>query len=351
MAVRFGRLETQRRREAVTGARYNTARRRLLYQLLDIAKAGEVDGAAPAPAAAPTAREKVFISYNHADADTAQSIKRVLQERGIDVHIDAAEMQPGEDIRAFITRSIRATSCTFCLISQRSLLSGWVGLESMLALTARELWSDRLFVAGYLDTDFFDLGFRLDATRRIDERIAEIDQLMLEYLARQLDTIDLNAERTRALDLRAQPRPDSRGAARQPLPRSAPGRARRQHRPVQRRLVAARNARRGSRARPVMIESNNVLRRSDHIRELIANNELTEAVKKLMDFVRDFSENRRDLDQVTFISADLRELKSAARRERITFAAERKFRNSIIFKSLELMNTVVDAACMEIAHA
>ena len=167
--------ETQRRREAVTGARYNTARRRLLYQLLDIAKAGEVDGAAPAPAAAPTAREKVFISYNHADADTAQSIKRVLQERGIDVHIDAAEMQPGEDIRAFITRSIQATSCTFCLISQRSLLSGWVGLESMLALTARELWSDRLFVAGYLDTDFFDLGFRLDATRRIDERIAEID--------------------------------------------------------------------------------------------------------------------------------------------------------------------------------
>lgn len=143
-------LETQRRREAVTGARYNTARRRLLYRLLDIAKAREVDAAAPAPAAAPTAREKVFISYNH--ADTAQSIKRVLQERGIHVHIDAAEMQPSEDIRAFITRSIRATSCTFCLISQRSLLSGWMGLESMLALTARELWSVRLFVAGYLGT-------------------------------------------------------------------------------------------------------------------------------------------------------------------------------------------------------
>lgn len=191
-------LETQRRREAVTSARYNTARQRLLYQLLDIAKACEADAAAPTP------REKVFISYNHADADTAQSIKRVLQERGIDVHIDAAEMQPGEDIRAFIALSIRATSCTFCLISQRSLLSGWVGLESMLALTARELWSDRLFAAGYLDTDFFDLGFRLDATRRIDERIAEIDQLMRQYLARRLDTIDLNAERTRALDLRAQ---------------------------------------------------------------------------------------------------------------------------------------------------
>lgn len=100
-----------------------------------------------------------------------------------------------------------------------------------------------------------------------------------------------------------------------------------------------------------MIESNDVLRRSDQIRELIANNESTEGVKKLMDFVRDFSKDRRHLDEVTVISADLRQIETELRRKLITFAAARKIRNSIIFSSLELMGSVVDAACIEIAHA
>lgn len=100
-----------------------------------------------------------------------------------------------------------------------------------------------------------------------------------------------------------------------------------------------------------MIESSDIVRRSDEIRELIANNEGIEAVKKLMDFVRDFSENRRHLDEVTVISADLRQLESELRRERIKFAAARKIRNSIIFSSLELMSTVVDAASKATAHA
>ena len=61
---------------------------------------------------------------------------------------------------------------------------------------------DKQFIAGYIDEDFFDSGYRLKATESIDKRIDELNAMIPDYLDKKLDTKDLDEERTRLLDLR-----------------------------------------------------------------------------------------------------------------------------------------------------
>lgn len=143
----------------------------------------------------------VFLSYNHGDADEAVRLKDALESAGVSVRIDRADMRAGERIDAFIERSIRATDATVCVISNRSLQSAWVAMETVQAFHALG-GGDRQFIAGYVDDDFFQPRFRLDATDAIDARIAEIEALLPEYAEKRLGTDDIDAEKSRLYALR-----------------------------------------------------------------------------------------------------------------------------------------------------
>ena len=62
---------------------------------------------------------------------------------------------------------------------------------------------EKILVACYLDDDFFRPRFRLETTELIDGRIQQIDQLIPDYIKKNLDTIDLNDEKTRLHRLRS----------------------------------------------------------------------------------------------------------------------------------------------------
>ena len=61
---------------------------------------------------------------------------------------------------------------------------------------------DKKFIACYIDDDFFSPRFRLEATKKIDDKLAEIDDLIPEYIQNKMDTIDLNSEKSRLHQLR-----------------------------------------------------------------------------------------------------------------------------------------------------
>jgi TIR domain-containing protein len=165
------------------------------------ATAGDTPPAlAPTPAAADA--NCVFLSYNHADAKTAAALRAALEANGVPVRVDSKDMAPGEQIRAFILKSVGSTGATVCIVSRRSLLSGWVALESLLALAVEELWGQRRFIACYLDDDFLDLGFSVRATDIIDRKIGEIDKLIAKHRAKRIDTAELNEEKSRLFRLR-----------------------------------------------------------------------------------------------------------------------------------------------------
>lgn len=144
----------------------------------------------------------VFISYNHDDSIIANHLKSALQENGILVKIDSETMKPGEKIKDFIENSIKETDVTLLIVSNKSLLSAWVSMETILTFYYTKFTSNKKFIACYIDDDFFQPGFHLGATKKIDARIDEIDKLIPEYIQNKIDTISLNNEKTRLYHLR-----------------------------------------------------------------------------------------------------------------------------------------------------
>jgi formylglycine-generating enzyme required for sulfatase activity len=148
------------------------------------------------------AMKTVFISYSSKDKETAAKVKTVLEANGIDVTIDSESLVPGRDIRAFIDKSIRETDVTLSIVSKNSLLSDWVALETVDSLMAERLLDKKQFIPCFIDEEFLKNECLTEATRLIDEMIANIDQEITTALSLRTDLTDLQSIRTRKLDLR-----------------------------------------------------------------------------------------------------------------------------------------------------
>jgi hypothetical protein len=142
----------------------------------------------------------VFLSYNHGDMEQAHKVKDFLKAKGIQVTIDSEAMQPGEDIAAFINKCIREADITLSLVSNKSLLSAWVGMESVNTLVGEKI-ADKRLIAVVIDSSFYDRGFVDTAFTTIEERMDELKKLMLARLEKDRGIEDLQSERTRNKNL------------------------------------------------------------------------------------------------------------------------------------------------------
>ncbi|QQS46817.1 MAG: SUMF1/EgtB/PvdO family nonheme iron enzyme [Acidobacteriota bacterium] len=144
----------------------------------------------------------VFISYNHGDSEVADRLKSALEAAGIEVRIDKAVMDAGANIQEFIESSVRDTDVTLSLVSNRSLESAWVAMETITAFYSEKLQNDKKFIACYIDDDFFKNNYRITATKRIDAKIEEIEEFIREHQSLKIDTQDLNSQLDRLYALR-----------------------------------------------------------------------------------------------------------------------------------------------------
>jgi hypothetical protein len=182
-------------------------RARVCYRLLEILSEVEKLDEAVTSNSTPTSvggadAPTVFISYNHGDTVVADKLKAALERNGIVVRIDKAVMEAGANIQEFIEHSIRDTDATLSIVSNRSLLSAWVALESVGTFYSEKFNGHRKFIACYIDDDFFQTDYRINATEQIDAKIAEIDRLIPKYIALKINTEDLNNQKTRLYELR-----------------------------------------------------------------------------------------------------------------------------------------------------
>lgn len=145
---------------------------------------------------------RVFISYNHEDAAVAAKIRDLLVKNELDVILDVDSMAAGQPIQQFIEASIRDADVVVSIVSNGSLLSSWVAMETIHSFQ-RQKWGDgKLFVGCYLSDDYFRPEFRLECTRNIDQRLQTIERLIPEYQEKRIDPVDLNEEKTRLYELR-----------------------------------------------------------------------------------------------------------------------------------------------------
>jgi hypothetical protein len=131
----------------------------------------------PGKAAPVRTGPRVFISYNASDKDMANSVYAYLCEQPIVPAIDHIHKTSKEDVRTFIIRQVQQSEYVILLISKESLSSGWVNIESGLAMNNEILQNAKLLLlsvdGGHFDDDnqyFFVVS------RKIDDKIKETQE-------------------------------------------------------------------------------------------------------------------------------------------------------------------------------
>ena len=127
-------------------------------------------GRAPVGAAS-LAPPVAFLSYAHAETALAESFRDALVSCGLHVIVDIEHLKPGEDIADFARRSVRAADATVCVVSTKSLASAWVVFEAVTTLHKEHVNPAARLIACATDQGFFDLGFQLQITAAVDERL------------------------------------------------------------------------------------------------------------------------------------------------------------------------------------
>ncbi len=145
-------------------------------------------------------KTSVFISYNHKDKIVANKIKDFLRTKGIDVTIDSEAMKSGEDIKSFIEKCVRENDITLSLVSENSLLSAWVAMESVLTFAGEKL-ANKKFIAVYEDDSFMKRSFTDDALDKVEEEILDISTTIQKRLSKNRRIEDLQNDLSRYREL------------------------------------------------------------------------------------------------------------------------------------------------------
>ncbi|CAK8711404.1 MAG: hypothetical protein CDV28_11819 [Candidatus Electronema aureum] len=91
-----------------------------------------------------------------------------------------------------------------------------------------------------------------------------------------------------------------------------------------------------------MPAANDIKERHSEVQMLFAEDNINEAVKRLMDFVRDFSQDNSDnLNEVIVISSSFSRLEKAERRGTLSYDEVDQKRNKLLYQALDLMETVI----------
>jgi hypothetical protein len=155
---------------------------------------------------------KVFISYNHKDQVITKELCTALLGHNIELIVDSKDtaagskvenMVAGDDIYTFIRNSIKKSKVTLMIVSKNSLQSGWVSSEASNTFFLESFYEDKSFLACNADDIFGDKDFLNNAYIQIDEKLKDIDEDIKTRMDKQINTRDLNDQKTRLLDLRA----------------------------------------------------------------------------------------------------------------------------------------------------
>jgi hypothetical protein len=89
-----------------------------------------------------------------------------------------------------------------------------------------------------------------------------------------------------------------------------------------------------------MPAANDFQKRVGEVQLLIAGDNMDQAIPRLMDFVKDFSKDDENLDEVIVLSASYSRLEKQERRGTMRFEELEMQRNKLLMQALELMRCI-----------
>jgi TIR domain len=288
---------------------------------------------APSSSVQPSA-PVAFLSYAHEESTIAKAFRDALGACGLRIIIDVEHAVPGEDIVEFARRSIRAADVTICLVSTASLSSTWVVFEAVSTLQREHIDPEARLIACATDRTFFDHECRLRITKSVGDRLTQIDTLLLEYLKQQLDFADLASERSRLISMRA-----SLGEVLAHC-RNSLTLELREDNLVECATKVADHIRRLRGLQPSRGDPRDIRARAEELRRHLWEGRTEDALDRMLDFVREFSDRAKHVRDVTSLSNTLRRIDRAEKEGRVAFAAAEEQRQPTIYKLLELIDEI-----------
>lgn len=117
-------------------------------------------------------KKKVFISYSRTDRDFAIQIKEALEKSNMEVVIDEVTLKLNDYLEGKLRYLIRDADYVLSLVSKESLISEWVGLESVETLLQERFQNEnKKFISVVVDERVFDYDFYIELLLDIDVKI------------------------------------------------------------------------------------------------------------------------------------------------------------------------------------
>lgn len=98
-----------------------------------------------------------------------------------------------------------------------------------------------------------------------------------------------------------------------------------------------------------MIPSNDIGKRRKEIQSLIADDNIPQMLKRLIDFVRDFSDDNDYLNETIVLSANYTRLEKVERRGTLPFKEIDQKRTEFLYQTLGLVDRIVQQIGLKIA--
>ena len=144
--------------------------------------------------------QKIFISYNNSEAKIATNLKEMLTTAGAS-DIVTIENTNEEKVPEMISKQIAESDVTLSIISNKSLNSAWLSLETVNIFYSKKIEGKSLIIL-HLDSDFLDWRYQMNTSVNLSKRIKEIDEQMGEGLNLENDFLLLGNEKKRLLNLK-----------------------------------------------------------------------------------------------------------------------------------------------------
>jgi len=147
--------------------------------------------------------QKVFISYNHKDFPFVEQLMKDLEQSNIQLTIDIDSMKFGDDIQEFIERSIQTSDITLSVISENSLASPWVMLETLETFLQEDYLKSIRYIPVMIDQSFQSADFASKLIDHIEKSIDLIFDEITRLSKKYVETDNLYFKKKRLITLRS----------------------------------------------------------------------------------------------------------------------------------------------------
>ncbi len=146
-------------------------------------------------------KPKVFISYSHKDSDFVLELKKKLETKNVEIHIDIEKLKYGDKIKDFISKTVRTTDYTIQVISMNSLRSPYVMVEYLETQLYQKVEGEKKYIPIFIDSSIFENNTYIELADDIQIEINGVNEYITKAIERNLQITPYNTKRERLIDL------------------------------------------------------------------------------------------------------------------------------------------------------